>query len=163
MAERQLSHEEALRVLHRASRRSTLPLLVGWALAALVLMAVRLWRGGEIVEAVTFALAVCGVLALWQLLTDGRRTRRLAHTRDWQRLERGMISHRAGRTVTITGRTGRPVVADMHSAWSLDESTPVWVGPRIAVGEDIVLVRDSSAAWASPVHASTGPTRAAQS
>jgi hypothetical protein len=44
----------------------------------------------------------------------------------------------------------------VQSAWALDPDTPVWVGPRLAAGERVVLVRDSSAAWASPVHAATG-------
>ena len=48
-----------------------------------------------------------------------------------------------------------PVLEDATESVSLDEDTPVWVGPRIAAGERLVLVRDSTGAWASPVHVAT--------
>lgn len=156
MAERQLTEDEALHVLRRASQVPVLPLVVGWTLAGLVLVAVRLWlRDTALTDAVAFGGGVAAVALALQLAAATLRARRLRHTRDWTRLERGTVTGRVGRDVTVRGRGGRSVTVPVQSAWSLDEDTPVWVGPRIAAGERLVLVRDSTGAWASPVHVAT--------
>lgn len=160
MAERQLTEDEALHVLRRASSVRVVPLVVGWFLAGMVLVAVRVWlRDTGITDAVRFGGGVAGLALVVQLITAAVRARRLRHTRGWTRLERGTITGREGREVTIRGRGGRSVTAPMQSAWSLEPETPVWVGPGIAAGEGLVVVRDSSGAWASPVHVAAGAAR----
>lgn len=160
MAERRLTEEEALRVLHRASRVNAWPLVIGWALAAMVLVAVRLWlRDSTLVGSLVFGGGIACAALLLQLVVEARRAAGLRHTRDWTRLERATVTARDGRQVTVRGRGGgRAFAVPVQSAWALDPDTPVWVGPRLAAGERVVLVRDSSAAWASPVHAATGGT-----
>lgn len=156
MSDRGLTEEEALRVLHKASHVSVVPLVIGWALAGMVLVAVRVWlREAPIGEAVAFGFGIAGLALAVQLFSEHRKASRLRHTRDWTRLERGTVVDREGRSVTIRGKGGRSVTAQLSYGWSLDPDTPVWVGPRIAPGPSIVLVRDSSAAWASPVHVGT--------
>lgn len=159
--DRRLTEAEALHVLERASRVQPLPLVVGWLLAGMVLTAVRMWlRDTGVADALLFGGGVAGLALAVQLATAAMRARRLRHTRGWARLERGTVTGRAGREVTVRGRGGRTVTAAMSSAWSLEEDTPVWVGPRVAPGERIVLVRDSTGAWASPVHVAAEEARA---
>ncbi|WP_122260908.1 hypothetical protein [Ornithinimicrobium cerasi] len=157
MAGRSLTEEEALRALHRASRVNAVPLVVGWLLAGTVLVAVRLWlRDSTLTGSLLFGGGIAGLALLVQLAAETRRAAGLRHTREWTHLERATVTARSGRKVSVRGRGGRSVTAPVQAAWSLDADTPVWVGPRLATGERIVLVRDSSAAWASPVHAATG-------
>ena len=113
------------------------------ALAALMLLFQRFLGGETWGFALFFSLvyAVCFVL-LWGW-GESRRRRRRRHVAGTTSLERGYVTAKEGRHLTVRGDE-HEVSWRTEAALGLNEGDPVWAAPRIAPGERIVLVRDKS-------------------
>ena len=133
----------------RALRASHVPSL-GWLLGLMfvvvgtLMLVFQRFVGGETwASAAPFSTiwAACFVL-LWGW-GERRRRRRRRHVADATHLERGVVTAREGRQVTVRGDE-HVVSWRTETAFGLAEGDPVWAAPRIAPGERIVLVRPRS-------------------
>ncbi|WP_298888957.1 hypothetical protein [uncultured Serinicoccus sp.] len=133
-------------------RRSTEPLAMWGTLASMfmgltlvMLLFQRFLSGERWGPALFFSLvyAACFVL-LWGW-GESRRRRRRQHVAGTTSLERGVVTAKEGRRLTVRG-DDHEVTWRTEAALGLSEGDPVWAAPRIAPDEHIVLVR------ATPTH-----------
>lgn len=136
--------QAALNTLRRGTG-SAWPLLATiFVVLALVNGLLRRWLLGDPwSEATAFSLLFAATFtAIWGWGERRRRDRR-RHVADATHLERGVVTAREGRQVTVKGDE-HEVSWRAEAALGLSEGDPVWAAPRIAPGERIVLVRDKS-------------------
>ena len=76
---------------------------------------------------------------------ESRRRRRRRHVTGTTSLERGVVTAKEGRRLTVRG-DDHEVTWRAEAALGIGEGDPVWAAPRIAPGERVVLVR------ATPTH-----------
>ncbi|WP_299517616.1 hypothetical protein [uncultured Serinicoccus sp.] len=96
-------------------------------------------------SALSFSLVYASVFVLLWGWGESRRRRRRRHVAGTTTLERGVVTAKDGRRLTVRG-DGHEVTWRAEASLGLSEGDPVWAAPRIAPGERIVLVR------ATPTH-----------
>lgn len=99
------------------------------------------------------------VMALGYLVWEWVRARRMPEgAGGWTSLEPATVVSRSGRDVTIRGQR-HTVVAPIHTAWTLKEGDPLWVGPAVREGETLALVQPNAGPFGTSVYSASGPAR----
>ncbi|KUG55638.1 hypothetical protein AVL62_04840 [Serinicoccus chungangensis] len=118
-------------------------MFVGLTLAMLLFQ--RFLSGESWGSALFFSLVYASVFVLLWGWGESRRRRRRRHVAGITSLERGVVTAKDGRRLTVRGDE-REVSWRAEAALGIGEGDSVWAAPRIAPGERIVLVR------ATPTH-----------
>ncbi|MGD8150392.1 hypothetical protein [Ornithinimicrobium sp. Y1694] len=159
---REISEQQALALLRKYSRIQWVTTILSWGFAGTLMVLIRHFVFGD---DWSYALAYSAWFTSFAvgafLLLDWLRARRIPDgVLSWRSLERATIETREGNLVTFSGGRTR-VSAPVRQAWHLREGENVWVGPRLAEGEDLVLIRAAVGPFSTPVHTSQEPARPA--
>ncbi|WP_139720155.1 hypothetical protein [Serinicoccus chungangensis] len=133
-------------------RRSTEPLGMWGTLASMfvgltlvMLLFQRFLSNESWGSALFFSLVYASCFVLLWGWGESRRRRRRRHVTGTTSLERGVVTAKEGRRLTVRG-DDHEVTWRAEAALGIGEGDPVWAAPRIAPGERVVLVR------ATPTH-----------
>lgn len=160
-AVRELTQPQALSLLRKYSRvQWVLTIFAALACGGLMVLLQRWLQDRSWEDALLYGATFAVFFYLLQLAMEWFRVRRLPDTTGWTGLERAEVVSREGTEVTI--RRGRTtLVAPVRQAWTVKPGDVVWVGPHLAEGQELVLVRGSAAFSPSPLLAPLGAARRA--